>query len=95
MCIYLVYVADAPWCGHCKAVAPEYVKAAQALKEEGLNDIVLAKMDATDENNKEVAGRYKIGGYPTFKLFKGDKDDPIDYKGIYVTLLHACLIQTF
>ena len=66
----------APWCGHCKALAPKYDELASLYK--GHEDkIIIAKVDATANDVPD-----EIAGFPTIKLFKGnDKKAPVEYAG--------------
>ena len=65
----------APWCGHCKNLAPEYEKAARALKG-------IFKVGAVDaDKEKELAGKYGIQGFPTIKFFGITKTNIQDYQG--------------
>jgi len=66
----------APWCGHCKKLAPEYEKAATELK--GIAPI--AKVNADEEKNKPLASKYGIRGFPTLKVFRKGTS-PVDYQG--------------
>ena len=58
----------APWCGHCKAMKPEYMEAASALKGNAVSGI-LAAVDATVETT--LAERYGVKGFPSVKYFGG------------------------
>lgn len=64
----------APWCGHCKKLAPEYEKAAETLEKK---NIFLGSVDCTEQ--KEVCAKYKIQGYPTMKIFRQGND--FEYQG--------------
>jgi len=66
----------APWCGHCKSLAPVYEEAAQKMKEE--TDIVFAKMDATAN---DVPAHFDVKGFPTlYFVSKTDKKNPVKYE---------------
>ncbi|OOF90762.1 hypothetical protein ASPCADRAFT_211715 [Aspergillus carbonarius ITEM 5010] len=65
----------APWCGHCKALAPKYEEAAKELK---TKNIPLVKVDCTAE--EDLCRDHGVEGYPTLKIFRGvDSSKP--YQG--------------
>lgn len=65
----------APWCGYCKQLAPEYEGAAQDTKDDDL--VAFAKVDATEQ--KMLASKYEVSGYPTMIAFK--KGEQVEYNG--------------
>jgi len=76
----------APWCGHCKKLAPTLEEVAISYENE--TDVVIAKMDATV--NDVSTKIFEIKGYPTLYmvsatgkvvLYEGDrtKEDIIDF----------------
>ena len=59
----------APWCGHCKHLAPAYDRAAQMLHataDPAVAKIKLAKIDATAAS--DIARQHGVTGYPTLIL---------------------------
>jgi protein disulfide-isomerase-like protein len=68
----------APWCGHCKAIFPEWKKMAEAVHP----SIKVAQVNA--DEHKELGGQYNVQGFPTIKVFLADKKKPQDYKVVCV-----------
>jgi len=53
----------APWCGHCKALAPTYEELAKELK----GKVNVGKVDCP-ANEAICRGQQKVRGYPTIKM---------------------------
>lgn len=66
----------APWCGHCKALAPKYDELGELFKPFS-DKVTIAKVDATANDVPD-----DIQGFPTIKLYlAGKKSEPITYSG--------------
>jgi protein disulfide-isomerase A1 len=69
----------APWCGHCKALAPNYELLGKLYKDNAdyAGKVTIAKVDATANDVPD-----DISGFPTIKLYPaGAKDSPVEYQG--------------
>lgn len=71
----------APWCGHCKSLAPHYEKLAARF--ETVDSVVIAKMDGTKNEHADI----NIQGFPTIFFFPAAKageteaPEPVVYGG--------------
>lgn len=59
---------DAPWCTHCKEMAPAWEALAEKYRDR--EDIVIAEMDATANELED----FSVHGYPTLKFFPAGPD---------------------
>jgi len=67
----------APWCGHCKSLAPKYDELSAVYA--GEENIVIAKIDCDAEAS--ACQKYSVSGYPTLKWFgKENKKEPLPYE---------------
>ncbi|KIO19272.1 hypothetical protein M407DRAFT_31090 [Tulasnella calospora MUT 4182] len=80
----------APWCGHCKSLAPEYEQAATTLKDKG---VPIAKVDCVDQ--ADLCTAQGVTGYPTLKVFRGGESStyggPRKADGIIAYMLKQAL----
>ncbi|PMD59016.1 disulfide isomerase [Hyaloscypha bicolor E] len=67
----------APWCGHCKSLAPIWEKVAQDFANEP--NVVIAKVDAEAENSKATAKDQGVSSYPTIKFFPKGSKEPVEF----------------
>jgi protein disulfide-isomerase A6 len=64
----------APWCGHCKHLAPILEKVGDDYVRE--EEVVIAKINCDAPNAKGTCNRFHVTGYPTLKFFpKGTSTD--------------------
>lgn len=65
----------APWCGHCKQLAPTWDKLGEKFADNA--NVVVAKMDSTANELEDI----KIQGFPTIKCFTKGDNKAVDYNG--------------
>ena len=62
----------APWCGHCKRLAPTWEQL--AVKMVSNPSVKIAKVDCTENDNRPLCSREGVSGFPTMFLYhNGDK----------------------
>eukprot|EP00232_Nephroselmis_pyriformis_P027632 CAMPEP_0182867212 /NCGR_PEP_ID=MMETSP0034_2-20130328/8598_1 /TAXON_ID=156128 /ORGANISM="Nephroselmis pyriformis, Strain CCMP717" /LENGTH=215 /DNA_ID=CAMNT_0024999555 /DNA_START=33 /DNA_END=680 /DNA_ORIENTATION=+ len=68
----------APWCGHCKALKPDWDKLGDKYKDS--TSVIIGDVDCTTDDAKDLCQKFGVRGYPTLKTFAGNPQGD-DYKG--------------
>ncbi|KAL0335448.1 UNVERIFIED_CONTAM: putative protein disulfide-isomerase A6 [Sesamum radiatum] len=67
----------APWCGHCKKLAPEYETLGASFKK--AKSVLIGKVDC--DEHKSLCSKYGVSGYPTIQWFPKGSLEPKKYEG--------------
>jgi protein disulfide-isomerase-like protein len=65
----------APWCGHCKAIKPDWADLSVAVKDV----LPVVAVDCTE--HATVCSKYKVQGYPTIRYFPTSSSEGEEYQG--------------
>uniref|UniRef100_A0A1L8DU05 Putative thioredoxin/protein disulfide isomerase n=1 Tax=Nyssomyia neivai TaxID=330878 RepID=A0A1L8DU05_9DIPT len=69
----------APWCGHCKRLAPTWEQLAEMLNTKEGSRVKIGRVDCTEEDS--VCSAHEVTGYPTLKFFKLGETESIKFRG--------------
>ena len=65
----------APWCGHCKRLAPTYLELADALKDN--EQVIIAEVNC--DEHRSLCSEHGVRGFPTLLAFNGANS--VKYQG--------------
>ena len=61
----------APWCGHCKRLAPTWTELGQKFITD--DNVKIIKVDCTNDASKKVCNEQEVDGFPTLLLYEDGK----------------------
>mmetsp|Transcript_10560 Transcript_10560/g.23224 ORF Transcript_10560/g.23224 Transcript_10560/m.23224 type:complete len:208 (-) Transcript_10560:1549-2172(-) len=92
----------APWCGHCKSLAPDWDTLAATYASSP--SVLIGSVDCTTDENSDLCQEHGVQGYPTLKYFVDGNTEGESYNGarsldalqsfVEETLNKRCLIGT-
>ena len=60
----------APWCGHCKKLAPTWSE----FNRVNMDELNVATVDCTSDEGKPLCSKMEVRGYPSLLFFPGKKE---------------------
>lgn len=82
--IYFFYTV---WCPHCKTAQPVWKSLKEKIGDKKINGVKLSFVDVDCDKDTDTADKFKVEGYPTIKLVKGNKVIEYDAKPDSDTLM--------
>jgi thiol-disulfide isomerase/thioredoxin len=76
----LIYMFTVEWCPHSKKALPVWEDLKEKYNDKKYNGQLLKFITVDGEENSDLADKYKVEGFPTIKLVKGNQIIEYDAK---------------